>query len=184
MTSLPVYIETFRESKYSEIKEYEIAGEDFVIDMCGTLDVMRPAIEMLVKLQDLQVPVWKICVWSSKVLHQLGQVATLSLANPTKQFSNLHGTMKEIHKGKYKGVKLVTGWLLVGRETDENQETVYQWVAREREDCEKDLKQLAVDLAESLNSRYKQSVTQMQEYLTSLDFDCLVQHLCGERLFI
>ena len=72
----------------------------------------------------------------------------------------------------------------MGRETDENQKTVYQWVAREREDCEKDLKQLAVDLAESLNSRYKQSITQMQKYLTSLDLDCLVQHLCGERLFI
>lgn len=184
ITSLPVYIETFRENKYNEIKEYEIAGEDFVIDMCGTLDVMRPATEMLVKLQDLQVPIWKICIWSSKVALELGQVATLSLSSPTEQFSYLHGTMKEIHRGYYKGVKLVPGWLLVGREIDENQETVYQWVAREQEDCEKDLKQLAVDLAESLNSRYKQSVTQMQEYLTSLDLDCLVQHLCGERLFI
>jgi hypothetical protein len=184
MTSLPVYIETFRENKYNEIKEYEIAGEDFVIDMCGTLDVMRPAIEMLVKLQDLQVPIWKICVWSSKVVRELGQVATLSLDNPAaEQFSYLHGNMKDIRKGKYKGVKLVPGWLLVGTETDENQETVYRWVAREQEDCEKDLKQLAVDLAESLNSRYKQSVTQLQEYLTSLDLDCLFQHLCGERLF-
>ena len=68
MTSLPVYSETFRENKYNEIKEYEIAGEDFVIDMCGKLDVMRPAIEMLIKLQDLQVPIWKICVWSPKVV--------------------------------------------------------------------------------------------------------------------
>lgn len=37
MTSLPVYVETFRENQYSEIKEYEIAGKDFVTDMCGTL---------------------------------------------------------------------------------------------------------------------------------------------------
>ena len=71
MTSLPVYIETFRENKYNEIKEYDMAGEDFVIVMCGTLDVIRPAIEILIKLQDLQCPLWKICVWSSKVVCEL-----------------------------------------------------------------------------------------------------------------
>ena len=184
MTSLPVYIETFRENKYNEIKEYEIAGKDCVIDMCGTLDVMRPAIEMLVKLQYLQVPIWKICVWSSKVIRELSQVATLSLTNPAEQFGYLHGSMNEISKGKYKGVKLVPGWLLVGTETDENKETIYRWIVRDQKDCENDLKQLAVDLAESLNSRYEQSVTQMQEYLTSLDLDSLVLHLCGERLSI
>jgi hypothetical protein len=64
MTSLPVYIKTFRKNKYNQFKEYEIAGKDFVIDMCGMLDIMRPTIEMLVRSQDLQLPIWKICVVS------------------------------------------------------------------------------------------------------------------------
>ena len=92
-----------RLEKKKEIKDYEIAG------MCGTLNVMRPAIEIQVKLQYLQVPIWKICVWSSKVVRDLGQVAMLSLANPAEQFSYLHGTMKDICEGKYKSVKLVPG---------------------------------------------------------------------------
>ena len=181
MTSLPVYIETFRENKYNQVKEYEIAGKDFVIDMCGTLDVMRPVIEMLVRLQDLQVPIWKICVWSPKVISELSNVAALSLTKPAKQFGHLDGCMEDIRKGKYKGVKLVPGWLLVGTGKDEKQESVYKWMVRDQKDCEKDLKQLALDLTECLESRYERSVTHMQEYLTSLDLDCLVEHLCGER---
>lgn len=72
----------------------------------------------------------------------------------------------------------------MGTATDEDDSVVYKWEARDQRDCEKDLKQLAVDLVEALQSRYEQSVTQLQEYLTSLDLDCLVQHLCGQRLFI
>jgi hypothetical protein len=168
MTSLPVYIETFRENKYNQVKEYEIAGKDFVIDICGTLDIMRPAIEMLVRLQDLQVPIWKICVWSPKVISELSNVAALSLTKPNKQFGHLDGCMEDIRKEKYKGVKLVPGWLLVGTGKDENQETVYKWMVRDQKDYEKDLKQLALDLTECLESQYERSVTQMQEYLTSL----------------
>lgn len=181
ITSLPVYIDTFRENQYSEVKEYEIAGKDFVTDMCGTLDVMKPVIEMLVRLQDLQVPIWKICVWSPKVISTLNAVKGLSLSKPPKHYGYLGNNMDGIQKGKYKGIKLVPGWLLVGATSQKDGSTLYKWIVRDQKDCEKDLKQLAVDLIEALESRYEKSVTQLQEYLTSLDLDSLVKHLCGER---
>jgi hypothetical protein len=176
-----VYIDTFRENQYSEVKEYEIAGKDFVTDMCGTLDVMKPVIEMLVRLQDLQVPIWKICVWSPKVISTLNAVKGLSLSKPPKHYGYLGNNMDGIQKGKYKGIKLVPGWLLVGAKSQKDGSTLYKWIVRDQKDCEKDLKQLAVDLIEALESRYEKSVTQLQEYLTSLDLDSLVKHLCGER---
>lgn len=34
LDGLPLYIKTFRQFHYSEIREYVIAGDDFLLDLC------------------------------------------------------------------------------------------------------------------------------------------------------
>ena len=57
--SLPLYIDTFRRYGYDD-DEYELAGKDFVVDLLVLTDLMRPMINLLVSLQGLSVPSWKI----------------------------------------------------------------------------------------------------------------------------
>ena len=62
LDSLPLYIKVFREYKYSEIKEFQIAGKDFLMDLCGFCDILRPYMKMFVALQGLRVSCWKVVV--------------------------------------------------------------------------------------------------------------------------
>ena len=69
--SLPNYVETFRKYPCSEVTEYEIAGEDFIIDLCGAIDILSPYMTLLVNLQGLQVPIWKVGVWETKLMKEV-----------------------------------------------------------------------------------------------------------------
>ena len=62
-----VYAQAFREFGYSEMKEYEILGKDFVIDLCIVADVMEIAMDLMVRVQSLALPYWKICTWWPKL---------------------------------------------------------------------------------------------------------------------
>ena len=50
LKSLPLYIKTFRELNFSEVKDYIIAGKDFVLDLCGICDALAPLIELMVEI--------------------------------------------------------------------------------------------------------------------------------------
>ena len=67
LASLPLFIKTFREFQFSELKEYQIAGDDFVLDLSGVCDIMKPLMLLLVSLQGLHVPCWKILCWWPKL---------------------------------------------------------------------------------------------------------------------
>ena len=69
--SLPNYVETFRKFAYSEVTEYEIAGEDFIIDLCGAIDILSPFMTLLVDLQGLQAPIWKVYVRETKLMKEV-----------------------------------------------------------------------------------------------------------------
>ena len=62
LDTLPLYIKVFREYKYSGIKEFQIAGQDFLMDLCGFCDILRRYMKMFVALQGLRVPCWKVVV--------------------------------------------------------------------------------------------------------------------------
>ena len=63
--SLPLYMKAFREFKFSEVKKFQIAGQDFLLNLCGCWDVLKPYMEMFVALQGLSIPCWKVVVWWS-----------------------------------------------------------------------------------------------------------------------
>ena len=48
--SFATYVQAFRAFGYSEVKEYEILGDDFVIDLCAITDVMKVVIDLMVKV--------------------------------------------------------------------------------------------------------------------------------------
>ena len=48
-----------------------ISGYDFIIDLCSVADVMRPFVKMMVLLQSLRYPCWKVVPWWNKVHNYL-----------------------------------------------------------------------------------------------------------------
>ena len=49
--SLGVYIETFRDHDNNDIGEYKIAGNDFIFDLLGTIDLLWPSALLMVRGQ-------------------------------------------------------------------------------------------------------------------------------------
>lgn len=182
--SLPTYIKTFRNHAYSQVKECEIAGQDFVIDLLGCCDVTLPMVKLLVEVQGLQVPIWKICVWWPKVKKDM-ETLDLSLMAPSKLCHHLKTHASDVcDKEMFKGVKLVDGWILVDSSNDKdgkNLKTVQNWRCRDQDDCLHDLKKLKGDLIESMTERFQNSVTELQHILVSVDIDKIVENLCGKR---
>lgn len=124
-----------------EETKYMIRGQDYAIDLCGTLDVMKPAILLMIKSQAVNLPPWKIVSWLPRVLHILGKinVELHNLRNEVIEIPNedllpkLHMHWEEM-KGKdvdeeddneddedeertFCGMLLYDGWMVVGQET-------------------------------------------------------------------
>jgi hypothetical protein len=117
--SLPLFVKTFREFQSCEIKEYMIAGEDFVMDLCGVVDILHPLIEMFVELQSLSAPSWKVVTWWAKIKEHMEQMqANFSLTAPTSMFPILEANIDDIRSGEYKGTCLVPGWMVISAEKD------------------------------------------------------------------
>ena len=58
---------------YNE-QEYQVCGEDFATYLVVALDVLRPVMMLMHRLQELQQPPWKLIPWIDAVLGQLGQM--------------------------------------------------------------------------------------------------------------
>ena len=48
------YLEEFRNHQFDQIKIYKVSGYDYIIDLCGLTDVMKPFVKMMISLQSLQ----------------------------------------------------------------------------------------------------------------------------------
>ena len=179
--SLPNYVETFRKFAYSEVTEYEIAGEDFIIDLCGAIDILYPFITLLVDLQGLQAPIWKVCVWETKLMKEVEAMETFTLSNLPNSMEKLSSNVNDVRKGLFKQTKLVQGWLVVDSGSGPRESQLLTWKARELKDCEEDLKTFLTDLKSSFKSRFQQCISPMQNDLTSLDLDSIVSLQVGSR---
>ena len=187
LDSLPLFIKIFRQFQYSEIKEYQIAGEEFLLDLCGICDILRPLIDLLVALQSITCPCWKVLSWRPNVKSYLENMkSSLSIHSPSSLFPLLTEHSRDILWRKFKGTELVQGWKVVSNEArvdDEgNPVTIDHWNAREANDVEKDLEVFISDLLLSFNKRITTGSDEPMSILTCLDLDTIFSFLCGKRL--
>ena len=167
--------------------EYLIAGKDFVLDLCGVTDILRPIMEMFVQLQGLGTPCWKVITWWEKVKVNMEQLQDeFSLDNPTCMLPSLKANMADVKLHIYQGTKLVPGWIITSTNTvrdEAGKKTIIDsWNAREIKDVENDLKTFVADLITSFDSRVWSCTKDLQNVLVCMDLDTLFTLLCGERL--
>ena len=123
LDSLPLFIKTFREFQYSEIKEYQIAGEDFLPDLCGICDILKPLMDLLVALQCITCPCWKVLSWWPNLKsHMENMKSSLSVYSPSSLFPLLTEHSRDILSREFKGTERVKGWKVVSNETRVNEE--------------------------------------------------------------
>lgn len=187
LDSLPLYIKTFRQFQFSEIKEYMVAGDDFLLDLCGICDILEPMMEMMVELQGLSLPCWKVVTWWPKLKSRMQQLQEeFSLEKPASVMPLLHKHAADIKSSTFKGTELVPGWMVVSSENRIDQEgnrtEVKSWQVREHADVEADLKTFLADVLASFDKRVAGCTKEIQNVLTCLDLDTIFGLLCGERL--
>ena len=169
-----------------ELKEWEICGQNLIniADLCGSVDVLTPAITYLVHLQNLQVPIWKAVVWYSKVEFYLEKLSNLSIDHPHESCIHLKSNIEDIKKFSFHGEKLVDGRLCTGSEIRRNEDErieLLNWQSRQLTDVENDLQQLAKDVSASLKSRPNKCLSNLQSTLTCMDIDNILNLLVGEH---
>ena len=104
-------------------------GQDYAIDLCGSLDVLKPAILLMIKCQAVNIPPWKIVSWLAHLLSILEAIKIdlliLSHRDIDLGSRNLLPTLKN-HWEEINGedeeryffcISLYGGWLVVDRET-------------------------------------------------------------------
>lgn len=160
ISSIHVYMATYREMHHHdsefEVRQWEICGQYFIADLCGSVDVLTPAVTYLVGLQNLQVPIWKAEVWYPKVEAYLKKLSVLSVDCPPVSCVHLNANIADIKRFKFHCQDLVDGWLQVGSENNQTEEGLVElpnWEGRQLEDVENDLQQLAKDVSASLQER-------------------------------
>ena len=101
---------------------------------------------LLVDLQSLQAPIWKVCIWYPKVLKEIEVMENFTLQDIPTSMDKLSSNVEDVRRGLFKETKLVEGWLVVDSGDGPKESQVLNWVARELKDSEKDLKILLMDL--------------------------------------
>ena len=130
--SIEVYIETFKDHNNSQVILYQIAGQDFLFDLMGMLDLLWPLVLLQLRGQSLIYPGWKFKKWITMALDQL-KVFNQEVVrkHPRKSICPyIHKHGKEIANMKYGKSDLVDGWLIVEdtvrtteRDSDEDEDS-------------------------------------------------------------
>ena len=50
------------------ISIFQIRGQDFLLDLCTTLDLLEPLVQFMTATQSVNLPPWKVPVWFPKVI--------------------------------------------------------------------------------------------------------------------
>ena len=134
--SFAAYVETYRDHENKEINEYKLAGQDFVFDLLGLIDLLRPIVLLMLRGQLLWCPGWKLVPRLNQTVKQL-QFFEICQAKPSKLAApNIHRHVEDLCAMKFKDVDLVDGWLV----QDETSGKPTEWKMRELDDCRSDLK--------------------------------------------
>ena len=139
------YEEFHKNDPNFELRTWEICGQDFVADICLSVDVFLPLITFLIQLQGVGIPIWKASVWVGKVTADLKELSKLRVNFPPESCFHLASNISDIKKTSH-GQKLVEGWLVVGIEgnsTGQERSEILSWKLRQLHDVERDLQNLA-----------------------------------------
>ena len=108
--------------------EFQVRGRDYAIDLCGTLDILNPAVSLMIKCQSVNLPSWKIVTWFPKLMVRLTSIEdnlqrVLNGANPDKNvLPKLCKHWNDIsldnsEECTFQGEELLESWIVVGQET-------------------------------------------------------------------
>lgn len=195
-----------REDEEDECEEtkYQVRGQDYAIDLCGMIDVLKPAVTLMIKSQALSVPPWKIVAWFPRVtallkriedvLQQL-QIGEVPIPDKNlvpklaKHWAEL--TREKIEDCTFQEIEVYPGWMVVDERTEQDEATTggrgrrqkkkktITWNARSPEDCLEDLLKLSQQLRITLTSRYDNIATDSITKLERIfDIESLVRQLC------
>ena len=160
--------------------QYMIAGSDFVADLLSFLDIMDPIIDLMLRAQSLDTPIWKLQMWWPEVREILLKAVK---GNPLV-FPRLSKVEHSLIPGlKFKGVELLQGWLITkdnGKNADGNSR--FTWHLRDSKDIEEDRKNLAKELCEALNIRIESLAEKSPSTFEVFDAANLVKLHCGKRV--
>ena len=113
-------------------------------------------------------------------------LGTFSVESPTSLSPLLKEHSRDILSKEYKGTTLVQGWKIVSSVSTQddkgNKTTVDNWVSREKDDVEQDLKVFLSDLISSCSNRIHNCSNELMSTLTCLDLDTIFSFLRGTRL--
>ena len=156
--------------------QYMIAGSDFVADLLACLDILEPIVDLMLRVQSLDTPVWKLKLWWPKVKSKLTGAAT----GDKVYFPRLQQAGDLKPGGEYKGVELLEGWLVSKDEGKEAGGSRFTWKMREENEIREDHKRLASDLVVALDRRVKSVVSDNSlSVLQVFDAAALVSLHCG-----
>ena len=157
--------------------QYMIAGSDFVADLLGFLDIMDPVIDLMLRAQALDTPIWKLKLWWPNVKAKL-MMASRGESEALPRISKALPTLKPGES--FKGVTLLEGWLIVKDDGAEAGENRFKWKAREESDVKEDRERLARDLAAAFERRVNSVVNDpVISQLVVFDAANLVKLHCG-----
>ena len=96
--SFAAYVETYRDHDNKEINEYKLAGQDFVFDLLGLIDLLRPIVLLMLRGQLLWCPGWKLVPWLNQTVKQLQFFSDeICQAKPSKLAApNIHRHVEDI----------------------------------------------------------------------------------------
>jgi hypothetical protein len=142
-------------------------------------------VDLLVSLQGLSVPSWKICLWCPKVRQRIQKCIPISFDSPDLPLTS--NNIRDIRKGKFKGTKVVPGWLKVEKNvpeevSDGKKTTTTKWRARDLKDCRVDLEVFCAAMIKSMDLRFSgKSVKRMQKQIVAVDLYELISLCCGHK---
>lgn len=167
--------------------QYMIVGSDFVQDLLGMINIFKPVVDLMHRMQSLDCPVWKLRQYWPKI-----QDALQAMEDGTiNSFATLKSSIDDLYPGgHYKPVELLEGWLIV---SDKNEDDIlgaedmkdqrFRWKMREDEDVKKDRESIAGALRQSIDFRLTDVMaSETLKTLEVLDAENFVKLQCGERM--
>ena len=156
--------------------QYMIGGADFIADLLAFLDLMEPIVDLMLHVQSLDAPVWKLKLWWPKVRNKLSKAAS---GDPTA-FPRLEKVGGDLVAGDvFSDVELLPGWLVM-QDKGEVGDNRFTWEERTEDDVKCDREKLASDLINSLENRVNTVMAdEVYSILEVFDAAILVNLQCG-----